>query len=192
MFEGRPEVPCNIESMFRETMAKNHRPPATQPMLAIDECLDHPTVGDLGLNLVTRQVVSSTTSLWDRIWQRPDGSLVSIQGGGKRFMSDGNDNGKLVKGFSANDGEVVCLLLGNLYSNDRVALITENTRWDKNGLRDLLVNHVKPAIEIYHYDRYGLHVFFKKGKTSMLDFCTHVAVALEHNGVSIGWADELV
>ena len=91
-----------------------------------------------------------------------------------------------VKYSSFSDRHVAWWLVGGFVAVDRIVFLTENSKNDTDGLRRVLLNEVKPAVDAYHGDRLGLLVLMKKGKTTW----SHYAEAMMNRlveGVDVGF-----
>jgi len=100
--------------------------------------------------------------------------------------------GREQRGASWPDEGVVALALSEFTHVDRVCLLTKDTAWNKAGLRDIIMNEVRPAILRLSPPRLGLLMLAQK--PSLNDLATYALAVerrLSHEGVAPGveWAE---
>lgn len=146
------------------------------PVIAIDECCDHPMIQDMAIKLLLAGYADRSTPLWNQRRVRKDGSILYVLGGLSKtdIKREDCDQGVSQKGARWDDQMVLHLLLGNLYHRNPVVLLSENTKMDRFGLRRLLREVVAPALSRRADDHLAIIALFKKGKTSYEDYCRRV------------------
>lgn len=152
------------------------------PLIAVDECCDHPEITSLVGQLVQCELACGADPLWNQRRISPNGSQSYWLGGRSRHIASIlGDRSQPSKGFSWDDQNVVMCLVAMLFLGVPVVLVSENTKYDQLGLRRLLRENVEPALATRTRDGLSLTAVFKKGKTSYQDYC-----ALVHERFKVG------
>jgi hypothetical protein len=156
----------------------------TKPLVGIDECLNRREISALVRSLFWKGLIEEADPLWYETRER-DGIIVgTVPGGVDRDSQLRGPNslipdiGVPVKHRSWSDFRVIQLLVVKFIRCDNLILLSENTRKNPDGLRRILNEVVAPALAIRH-DRLCLTALFKKGKTSISDYCLGVSDFLE-------------
>lgn len=179
--ESRYDFDKLITAVLREVTI--HRPAV--PMLAIDECLNHPLIEATVIQACNAGLANGAGPLWNQRRVRDDGSVCYVFGGAPRDY-DSSFIGKPAKHAVWDDQKVVCCLIPQLLSNN-VVLLSENIRFDKLGLRRILLNIVAPKLN----STVSLTSLFKRGKTPYRDFCGKVITFLSKRHLKGGY-DEIL
>jgi hypothetical protein len=114
------------------------------PLVCLDECVRGPAVKDLVLRLCEDGLAAGTMPLWNERRIRQDGSILYVWGGVDR--SRPFSNAGIPDKASWDDQEVVYTAVSQLYDYPRVVILTENTKRDTCGLRDILNKQVAPLL----------------------------------------------
>lgn len=86
---------------------------------------------------------------------------------------------------------MVQLLVAHFVTSDNLILLSENTRNNPDGLRRILNEVVRPALDL-RPDRLCITALFKKGKTSIADYCGGVTAFLEKERQDPGYVEILL
>ena len=165
-----------------------------QPLVGIDECLNRNEISELTRLLLRRSLIESSNPLWYETRERGGVVVGSFCGGvdGDSMFRKPNqlvpDIGVPVKHSSWSDFRVVQMLVVNFINYDNLILLSENTKYDKDGLRRILNEIVQPALAIRH-DPLCLTALFKRGKTSIADYCLGVTAFLEKSHQDLGYVE---
>lgn len=138
--------------------------------LAVDECCDHPLVRDTSSALFHADLLHGVSPVWNQRRVREDGSVCYSVGGATAQPNSQLEWGSPELGASWPDTHVILWVVGLLSVSDCI-FVSENTRNDEMGVRNLLRNHVGPNIAA----PVRLVGFFKKGKTSYKEYCHQLA-----------------
>lgn len=165
-----------------------------KPLVGIDECLNRDEISELIRLLLRRSLIEGSNPLWYETRER-DGAVVGTFCGGvdrDSMLRKPNplvpDIGVPVKHCSWSDFRVVQMLVVNFITYDNLILLSENTKNDKDGLRRILKEVVRPALAVRH-DELSLTAIFKKGKTSIIDYCLGVTAFLEKLHQDLGYVE---
>src|ERR1700683_4342087 len=138
---------------FLRTMQIGPKSTRTQkPFLGIDECVNCKEIAELARRLIKKGLIDSAGPLWERTHERNGVLVCSIPGGVDKdsLLRKPNpllaDVGVPVEHRSWSDFQVVQMLVANFLSNDRLILLSANTRDDAGGLRRLLNEIVAPSL----------------------------------------------
>lgn len=152
------------------------------PVVAVDECCDHPEIARLIAKLVQCGLACGADPLWNQKRIAPDGSQSYWLGGlSRQTASILGECSRPAKGFSWDDQNVVMCLVARLFLGVPIVLLSENIKNDTLGLRRLLRQNVEPALTTRIRDGLSLTAVFKKGKTSYPEYC-----ALVHERFKLG------
>jgi hypothetical protein len=149
------------------------------PYLGIDECLNRTEITDLVRSLVSSGLVNMAGPLWYQTRERDGVIVCSVLGGIDRdsMLKEPNalihDIGVPVKHHSWSDFRVAQMLVAHFISHDNLILLSENTKKDQRGLRRILNKVVAPALAL-RPEPLCLVALFKKGKTTITDYCRRV------------------
>lgn len=83
------------------------------------------------------------------------------------------------------------MLITHFRYHHHLILLSENIRNDKHGLRRILSTIVAPALN-NHSEKIGLTTIFKRGKTSIEDYCGRVIGYFEKQQFSPGYNEVLL
>jgi hypothetical protein len=158
-----------------------------EPLLAIDECLNHPVVKSAVALACNEGLAIGADPLWNQRRVREDGSVCYVWGGVPRGFKAPFDVGKPEKHAVWDDQSVVYCLVAKLIQSN-VVLLTENIRFDEFGVRKLLRDVVAPKLQ----DTVSLTALFKSGRTSYSDYCDRVIDALRLRAFAGGYAEYLL
>jgi hypothetical protein len=161
------------------------QPRARLPILGIDECANHPEVRSVASQAAREGELDRVVDLWYQLRRREDGPQIQIAGKFVRraFPAD-FDLGTPVKGHSWPDAHVVLLLLGQFGASDRVILTSENTNKDRDGLRRILEEQVRPVLNAAEFSELGLLAYMKRGRTSWNAYAHSLLERIRSTGVS--------
>jgi hypothetical protein len=165
--------------------AKRDRP--CEPLLAIDECLNHPIVKAAVLQACHAGLATGAMPLWNQRRVRADGSVCYFWGGIPRDFNAPFDVGKPEKYAIWDDQQVVYCLVAQLIVHN-VVLLTENIRFDAKGIRRLLRDVVGPKLD----PTVSLTGLFKRGKTSHTDYCKGMIAFLGKRKFTGGYREILL
>jgi hypothetical protein len=179
----------DIAEFFRDTLAPGlasigRREPSL--ILGIDEGLNNPQyVGTLAADLVACGIASESIPLWYAQRKTKDGQKFSVLGNSVSKSLLMPDIGRTVPGASWPDEGVVALLVVNFLKADRVCLLTQNTKRDRNGLRDILESEVARALS--ELRQLGLLVLAQKPGSKLKEYAAAVRAQLSSFGVPAGF-----
>ena len=181
----------DFERFFRETLMK-HAPDSsnsvTAPVIGIDECANQPAVWAVIKRALHENLANRAVELWAQRRQKSDDSFVLLTGRPIRgALPPGEEFGLPVKGYSYPDEQVASLLVAQFLASDRVILVTANKKFDVHGIRLLLLNEIRPALESHHCGRFGLLVLMKKGKTSWQSYTENLYFRLRSSNFQEGF-----
>jgi hypothetical protein len=148
--------------------------------VGIDECLNHLVIHQLGRKLVEQELAYAWRTLWYQFRQKEDGS------------HSGHEIGVPIKHWSWSDEEVAAMLISLFGSADRVVLLSENTRRNQGGLRQILQTEIAPVLKTQRAGKLSLLAIFKKGKTDISQFAIEVETMLTSYTFTSGFAELLV
>ena len=163
--------------------------PVGKPLILLDESVPSRVVDAACLDLCQSGICSGSVELWSQLRELADGSRFFLEGGPPRNRRIAG-LGIPVKGWSRPDTDIAQLLVAHFYTNDRLILLTENKRRDRDGLWELLHRDIKPALEADDSRRLGLLVLLKDGSATHTDYAQSVIARLQHGTVSHGFALE--
>lgn len=182
-----------LRSMVRDPVSERY----PKPFVGIDECLNRREISELVRMLLRRDLIDRSWPLWYETRER-DGVIVGCFVGGvdkDSSLREPNsfipDIGVPVKHRSWSDFRVILLLVANFTHHDNLILLSENIRNDANGLRRILNEIVAPALAL-RSDRLSLTTLFKKGKTSITDYCLGVTTHLKQGYHRPGYVEVLL
>jgi hypothetical protein len=167
----------------------------SRPLLGIDECANHYAIFDAASDLLREGFSCGTRTLWYQLRQKADGTHLQLNPGGpgasQHFPKD-EDLGAPVKHSRFPDTLVAQFLAAQFLGADRVVLLSTNIAKDVDGLRRLLLDEVRPALEAGHRDRFSLLALFKRGKTKVPDYAERIQPALLAHPFAPGFAEVLI
>lgn len=165
--------------------------------VGIDESSNRVEIFQLVHELSERGVIRGGSGLWREQWKSPDGTLNYIYGGVaslkwsgmKGFIDEGSNR---VKYTSDEDAVILDILVTYFLSYGRVVLLTEDISTNAKGLRRPLQEIFGPLLEKNHQGKLSLVVIFKKGKTSIDEYCARVTEILEKADFEFGYTEILI
>ncbi len=169
----------NIAGFLREMPLGPDGQRRKDPYLGIDECLNRTEITDLVRSLVSSGLVHMAGPLWYQTRERDGVIVCSVPGGIDRdsMLREPNalipDIGVPVKHHSWSDFRVTQMLVMEFNTHDNVILLSENTRNNESGLRRILNEVLAPALAL-RPEPLSLVALFKKGKTTIADYCRRV------------------
>ncbi|MFT3881813.1 MAG: hypothetical protein QM703_19405 [Gemmatales bacterium] len=163
------------------------------PLVCVDECLNRAEIFDLCLKLVTSGIAAGSDTLWYQLRKHVNGEHSLLGGGSKpKDFPQGYELGLPVKGWSWTDRKVAEALIVRFSATDRLVFLSENTRLDSEGIRNILRDEVAETLADHHHGRLALLAVFKRGKTSMTDFVHSVYTILSNHVFVPGFEERLV
>lgn len=185
----------NILRFFEETIrplvAGRATSPIRKPFLLLDECVDNRDVDQAALELFTSGRCAGGTGLWQALRATADGSRFLLAGGVPKGCKVPG-LGLPVKGWSWPDTDVVDLLVAHFTTEDRIVLLTENTKRNQGGLWRLVHEEIKPSLEAHGGGRLGLLVLAKRGKATHSAYAKAVLDRLSNGGVERGFSADML
>jgi hypothetical protein len=165
-----------------------------RPVLGIDEGLnDRQHVEPMTRRLVARGIVSMATPLWYQSRVLSDGTRINVLGSAISPSSLTPDTGRPSRpAVSWPDEGVVTQLVTYFLTNDRLCLLTHNTRNDLAGLRRILQTEVAPALDALQPKRLGLLALVQKPGSPLNEYCGSVEHWLATRDVEPGLRWQLV
>lgn len=179
-----------IETILRNSIAARVMTSGhsiSRPLFAIDESANHPRVNKLAHELVSKNVCCASEHLWVGRREYENGKRTTVMGALPPKSWRVKDYGKAVKHWSWPDRLVVEFIAVKFGSHDRIVVLTENTKRDREGLWYILHNELRPIIETYGQSRLGFLLLAKRGKTDYATFCVAVREHLLRESVSAGF-----
>lgn len=174
-----PDTEGDIAGFLRTMSLRTDSERRREPYLGIDECLNRMEITELVRSLVESGLVHMASPLWYET-RESDGVIVcSVPGGIDRDSTLRQPNalitdiGVPVKYRSWSDFQVVQMLVVNFITYDNLILLSENTKNNEGGLRRILNDVVAPALAL-RPEPLCLAALFKKGKTTIADYCRRV------------------
>lgn len=181
-----------LVTMLDHATAARPSASADPPFLGFDESVDNPMLFAAVVDLAERGHVSGASPLWNKKRIRSNGSIVYVWGGVTRGVPISDFAGKEdAKHATWPDEWVVSAILAYLGSYDRLVLLSENTGFDRDGLRWLLRNVVDPLLFGRHDNRFSLTALFKKGKTNWPQYAGRVTQFIEAGRFEPGYSEVL-
>ena len=165
--------------------------------VGVDECFNRSEIKLLVSKLLNEGLARSSNSLWVEQRLLDDGSILHAYGGlskkdkSSMVLLDGNI-GNPVKHASFEDLQVVDYLITHFFSYGKIVLLTENTKNNQNGLRRILNEQIQPALAKHHSNKLCLTALFKRGKTSIDDYCSKVYEVLKKSDLNIGYEQTFI
>lgn len=178
-----------------QNASKNIEPESIDSLhLAVDECFNRKEIEQLILILRYYGIGRSAGPLWNERRERADGSTLYAFGGmsrkeKERFSAVFGDMGKPSKYASTSDRQVLDFLISHFFSSGKLVLLTENTRNNREGLRCILNEEIKPALSKCHNEKLSLLVLFKKGKTTIDQYNSAVISYLRQHMITSGYTE---
>ena len=168
----------NLRGYINETLAREiagQRGPrhTRQLFVGIDEGLNNDCINDMCRRLVQTGVAHVTSPLWYARRIKADGEFMNVLGGSIAPSSLVTDVGRIARGSTWPDENVVALAVANL-STMNVCILTSNTRNDANGLRRILQTEVRPALEGLKHAPVGVLVLAQAPGTSLAAYAAAV------------------
>lgn len=196
----RPKKPMprhvNPGLFIRETVAPlllSRTVSDPRPVLGIDEGLnDKQHVEPMVRRLLARGIVSMATPLWWQFRVKRDGTRISFLGTPNRVRPLNLDLGRHARGTSCPDEVVVAQLVAYFLNNDRLCLLTQNTKSDLAGLRWILETEVAPVLEELVPKRLGLLALVQKPGSRLEEYCALVERRLTTEEIQAGFRWELL
>lgn len=191
--DGNKVLP-DFTEIIKLAASKPERADYCLPYIAIDECLNCPDIERLCISLLQRNFTRGSGPLWYQLRIRSDGTKISVPGGvDKNSILRINpligDIGKPAEYYSFDDLKVVQGLVASLLGNDRIVLLSENTKNDQYGLRRLLTVLVRDQLSNNHGNRLSLVALFKKGRTPISDYCEAVVKFIQDGYCKYGYSE---
>ena len=181
---------CNIPAFLAKlaTELDEHKDRVTAPLVAVDE--------NLGARQLTRAlkplVASGRLSGLNPLWYE-----MRVSESGERHFSPGSlSKGterrlKLTsrQGWRWDDESIICNLVVQFSSYDRLVFLTEDRGTDPKGIASLLDRVVRPSLAVQHAGRLGLLVLGKMGRTALPEYVKAVATRLAVSEVGVGYSE---
>ena len=165
-----------------------HGRPTLLPTLAVDECANHPLVWEAQNQARQEGLIGRTVELWYQRRVRADGTQVNWIGRiHKQALHPSIEIGAPLKHASWSDDFIVQGVIAHFLTSDRIILVSENTKKDEYGLRQLLQREVAPALKLPKYHKLGILAFMKKGKTSWPAYTASLVSYLRATAIPPGY-----
>lgn len=184
----------SISNFLRKVLDEHatSRPASDRPLIALDECSNHPLIHERMLQLVRRGQADGVLELWFNFRRIEDGTVCNFGGNSARFLRDQMDVGSAVKHISSSDSDIVYHLIAHFTNNDRLFILSENTRLNDLGLRRLLREEIAPVLANYHDDRFTIGALFRRGKTPLVDYLNQVESMILSTNYPQGYKEWLI
>jgi hypothetical protein len=192
-----PNSEGDIAGFLRDMVRGPASERRTKPLVGIDECLNCPEISKLTRLLLQRNLIEGSNPLWYETREKYGVVVGSFIGGVKRdslFRKSNQlitDVGVPVKHRSWSDFRIVQMLVVHFITYDNLILLSENTRNNPDGLRRILKEVVRPALASRR-DPLCLTALFKRGKTSIADYCLGVTSFLEKSHRDLCYVEVLL
>lgn len=165
-----------------------------RPLVLVDEDTAQPAVFSMLARLEKQRAIPQFSRIAPQLRITDAGERVLWQGIKTTFRSlpvKALPNSKLVRKWFWPDTHVVCDILAAFLIHHRIVVLSSNTRNDAEGLRRLLDDHVRPALNHHHMGAMGLLVLMKGGNLDYAAYAAHVERRLAQP-ISRGYSFELV
>jgi len=181
---------CNVPG-FLASLVKN-LPKQTDrrllPLITIDENLNSKKLWAALRPLVATGKVDGLLPLWyeqrESVTAEKAYSIGSLSKWAEPWLGLSSR-----KGWSWDDQSVICNLVAQFGSHDRLVCLTGDCGGDPRGIAALLKNVVAPSLSIYHGGRLGLLVVGKHGRTPLPTYVVAVARHIVANCVDLGYSE---
>jgi hypothetical protein len=162
------------------------------PILCIDECLNRKEIDDLATDLLRCGAIDSSTPLWWELREKGGVSTGCYLGGASGTQKQlYGDIGLPKKHWSFSDMDIVDFLVCHFTSCNHLVLLTENTRLNKNGLREILRNVVSSPLS-QRDDKPKLTALFKRGRTAIDQYVSVVRAHFQGVQPSNGYNEIMI
>jgi len=151
------------------------------PIVGIDEGLNNEEyIGSMCRSLLISGTISCSQPLWYKRRQDETGRRISILGGSlSPFAQEATGGyGREIRHYSWPDEGVVAAAVASFTHIDRYCILTTNKKNDANGLRQIIMNEVKPALETLQPQRLGLLVLVMSPSATLGTYSLAVASRL--------------
>jgi hypothetical protein len=158
-------------------------------VLGLDEGLNNEEhISPLCRRLLAANLMSQSVPLWYQQRVTTRGERFIVQGSSLSPSPLLADVGRAIRGSSWPDEGVVAMMVAHFSTTDRLCLLTQNTKNDRDGLWRIMHEEIRPALESLDYRSLSLLVLAHDTMTtSLASYAALVEDRLVREGVSAGF-----
>lgn len=158
-------------------------------VLGIDECVTQRPIQTAIRQLLRSDEILMAVPMWQERRRLATGEIISAVGSPGIGQVHEFDWGTRIPGDSWPDDQVVAMALAYLYTYRRVIILSANRRGDRGGLRNLLHQEVKPALNRDLAHGLSLVLLLQRPKTSVAAYAHNLTQLVPQLGFTPGFRE---